>query len=223
MRDSEYPTWQQIDTEYKQARFQLEQLLKEGGTIQSQTEQLILNLDEHYIRLKNRIENSVQLRYSLTSPLPAPINRKIVKGMVAYRAWKMKVKGALSPSITWSEDAWSKEVAFADQPPSRNNHNGLHATRIEYWKKNTYGDFVSGLIDCYGKVVEHEDGVIRAECARILMILLTITDESQTMLLMTGALDLLKYRYPCTPVYMVSPYQKELIMWREVLVNYGAI
>ncbi len=223
MDSSDFPTWQQIETEYKAARFQLEQLLKEGGTIQQQTEQLILNLDAHYDLLKGRVERSVSLKYSLAGPIPPAIDRRKLQGIIAYRAWTMKVKGALSPSITWSEDAWSGEVAFADEIPRRDNWHGLHATRLEYWKKNTYGDFVSGLIDCYGSVIEHEDGVVRAECARILLILITLTDQSQSLLLLTGVYEALRWRYPNVPVYVVSPYQKDLMLWREVLTNYGAI
>lgn len=223
MHGINFPSWKQIESEYQQARFQLEQLLKEGGSIQSQTEQLILNLDEHYSLLKRRVESAVEFRHSLTGPIPPPVNRKNLRGMVAYRAWEMRIKGALSPSIVWGENVWEGEVAFADEPPKRNTWHGLHATRLEYWARNSYSDFVSGLVDCYGKVIEHEDGVIRAECARIMLILITVTDESQAMLLITGTLELVRWRYPNVPVYVVSPHQKELIMWREVLINYGAV
>src|SRR3990167_10231521 len=117
-------SWHQIETEYKQARFALDQLLKEGGSIQEQTEQLILNLDAHYEKLKNRVEGAVQLQYSLASPLPPAVDRKKLKGILAYRAWDMKVKGALAPSVSWADGTWGSEVAFADRPPSIDNHHG---------------------------------------------------------------------------------------------------
>ena len=218
-----YPPWKQIESEYKSARFNLEQLLKEGGTIQSQTEQLILNLDQHFTKLEHRMSASVHLDLSLASPLPPPINRNKVKGMLAYRAWSMQVKGALSPSIAWSDNAWAREVAFADEPPTEYNTHGLHANRLEYWTANRYADFVSGIIDAYGTVVEHGDGVVRAECARILCIMLVLTEQTQALLILTGAFESLQYRYPNTPIYIFSPYQRDLFLWREVLINHGAV
>ena len=220
----EAASWTGIVDEYRRARLALEQLVKnEEGSLRTQAEDLIVNLDIHFQRLERRVVDAVKFEHSLASPLPPPIDRHNLKGILAYRAWDMKIKGSLSPSILHSDIAWSKEVAFADQPPHSSNHHGLHATRLENWENNRYSNFVSGIVDLYGKVVEHEDGVLRAECARIACLFITITNQNQLILLITGVHDLLKYNYPNTPIYMVSTYQKKLFLWREVLVNYRAI
>jgi len=217
-------TWQAIVDEYKRARLSLEQLVKnEEGTLRTQAEELITNLDTHYNKLRRRVGCAVPLVQSLASPLPPPINRKNLKGILAYRAWEMKIKGSLSPTIISSSNTWDKEIAFADEVPDISNHHGLHATRLENWEDNHYNDFVSGIVDLYGKVVEHKDGVLRAECARIVCLFLTIDNQNEVVLFITGVYELLKHNYPSTPIYMVSPYQRKLFLWREVLVNYRAI
>jgi len=218
-------SWKSIQDEYKQARHALEQLVKqEEGSLREQAEELIINLDQHYNKLHERVDRLVAIDYSLTAPLPPPVDRHNLKGFLAYRAWDMQVKGSLSPSISWVQgDAWTNEVAFADEPPSRDNHHGLHATRLENWENNRYSKTISGLVDLYGAVIEHEDGVMRAECARIICLFIEVTGNNQIILLTTGLHDLLRKNYPNVPVYPVSPYQKKLILWREVLVNYRAI
>jgi len=222
--DAYYSSWASVEDEYKRARLALEQLVKnEEGSLRTQAEELITNLDAHFHKLEARIERTVHLEHSLTSPLPPPIDRHNLKGILAYRAWNMKIKGSLSPTIVSSNTAWDREIAFADSPPSRDNHHGLHATRLENWESNRYQDFVSGVVDLYGKVIEHEDGVLRAECARIACLFITVTNQNEVVLLITGVYELLKHNYPNTPIYMVSTYQKKLFLWREVLVNYRAI
>lgn len=211
-----------IQTEYQQARRQLVELLKAGGPIHEQAEQLIINLDIHFNNLQHRIESAVSFDHSLAAPLPPPIDRKHLRGMLAYRTWRLEAQGLLCPTVV-SGDDWRSEVAFADEPPSRYNFHGLHATRLEMWKSNRYSPFFFGLIDCYGEVVEHEDGVVRAECVRILAILINVAAENDMLLLLTGAYEMIKNRYPNTPVYILTPYQLELYMWREVLITYGAV
>ena len=217
-------TWRSIVDEYKRARLALEQLVEnEEGTIRTQAEELVVNLDNHFHKLEDRMQRTVVFDLSLASPLPPPIDRHNLKGILAYRAWNMQIKGFLSPSIMSSNPTWDNELAFADTPPHTSNHNGLHAMRLENWESNRYQDFVSGVVDLYGKVIEHEDGVLRAECARIACLLVTVTSENQVVLLITGLYELLRHNYPNTLVYPVSPYQKKLFLWREVLVNYRAI
>jgi len=225
MSASEYsPSWSLIVDEYKRARLALEQLVKnEEGVLRTQAEELIVNLDAHFGKLESRMQRTVVFDLSLASPLPPPVDRHDLKGILAYRAWDMKIKGSLSPTIVSSNDAWEKELAFADAPPHISNRHGLHATRLENWESNRFQGFVSGIVDLYGKVIEHEDGVLRAECARIACLLITVTNQNQVELLITGVYELLKHNYPNTPIYPVSPYQKKLFLWREVLVNYRAI
>jgi len=213
-----------ITSEYTQARNSLEKLVKEGDPrLASGAEELIINLDAHYELLKHRITAAVPLQYALTAPLPPPIDRRKVKGILAYRAWDMQVKGVLSPAIVCRDGAWKGEVSFADTPPTTHNGHGLHANRLEYWSANRYHDFITGIVDLYGTVIEHGDGVMRAECARILCIFVKLTTIDQNLILLTGVYETIKYRYPNIPVYVVSEYTRELMMWREVLLNCRAM
>ena len=215
-------SWAMIEDEYKKARFALEQLLKESGPISSGAEQLILELDKHFQHMKYRVDNSVPMSRALATPLPPPIDRHWVKGLLAYRAWKMEIRGCLSPAIMSTSDAWKNEVAFADCTPTVDNRSGLHATRLERWTNNSYGDYISGIVDLYGKVIEHADGVLRGECARIQMLMIEIKDSNQAVTMLTGVYELLRNRYPNVPVHIITSFQKQLIICREVLINQGA-
>ncbi len=217
-------SWQQVINEYRSAKLSLEQLLKEGGSLAENAERLIVDLDEHFRTLENRVAQAVDFNHSLTPPIPPAVDRTKLKGMLAYRAWCVRMKGVLSPVMGWHEnETWRGELSFADQPPSRDNTHGLYATRIERWVGNSYGDEYCGLVDLYGKVVEHADGVLRGECGRIVMILIQVTEASNAVAMVTGAYELVKYNYPNVPVHIVTPLMKKLILWREALVNYGAI
>jgi len=151
--------------------------------------------------------------------MPLPVYRPKLKGLLAYRAWKMEIKGCLSPHVISHMDSWSSEVAFADQCPTAYNSNGLYATKLELWRDNGYADFVCGLVDLYGTVLEHSDGILRAECAKIKCIILTITTDNQQFLLLTGVYEAFHISYPNIPIFIFTPYQKQLYIWREVLIN----
>jgi len=216
--------WRGIEAEYNVARDSLSILAKESGTLGSGAEELIINLDIHFHRLQYRMNQAVPLSQSLVAPLPPPINRFKVKGILAYRAWKMDIKGSLSPSIIRNADTWENEVAFADQPPTTYNQYGLHATRIEYWNRNSYNtQGLSGIVDLFGKVVEHSDGVMRAECARVKTIFILVDSTNELVNLITGVYELMHHQYPNTPIYMMNSHSLELYIWREVLITIGAV
>jgi hypothetical protein len=214
------PAWREIESQYKSARMELLRLAEETGTIGSTAKNLISNIDSSYSILKHRVEQAIPFERSLTPPLPPPIDRTNLRGILAYRAWEVIIKGSLSPSVQSDKSTWFKEIAFADQiPEAHYDSHGLYAHRLEIWKSNGYGDKVSGLVDLYGKVIEHSDGILRAECARVKMIMLTITDNNQLLMMLASVYESFKLTYPNTPIYIVTPYQKDLIMWREVLIT----
>jgi hypothetical protein len=142
--------------------------------------------------------------------------------MLAYRAWNLSITGTLKPSIVGGFE-W-KEVSFADYVPTPTNSHGLHATRIEQAFNNSYTDLACGLVDAYGKVVEHSNGVIRAECARVLAILINIS-SSTTMYypMVAGLYESICHHYPNVPVYIITSYQKVLFLSREMLISAGVI
>jgi len=217
---SGFPSWREIEAEYRAARSALLKLCDEGSSLGSKAKELIATLDEQYSHTKHRVEVSIPLSRSLTAPLPPPINHRKLKGILAYRAWQIEIKGTLSPVVWSGRDTWQHEVAIADSiPKPTHDSHGLYATRIERWRDNGYNDFISGLVDLYGTIVEHSDGVLRAEYARIKMIMITITDDNQLLLMLTSVYENFKLTYPNTPIHIVTPYQKQLIIWREVLIS----
>jgi hypothetical protein len=216
-------SWHELQLEYKNARAQLVSLKEEFGDMSSMATSMLATLDAQYQHLVDIIETSVPFSRVLTSPLPPPINRSKVRGLIAYRAWNTHIKGRLSPCIVNNDLAWKGEVNFSDNVPTKSNTHGLHATRIEVYDHNSYGEYITGLVDCYGTVVEHADGVLRAECARVLYIMLTIREENNYVSLLTGAYKAFTETYPNATVCVVSPFQRYLIIAREILISQGGI
>jgi len=214
--------WLNIQSEYKSARATLVSICNEFDSMAAQTQPLIDELDNYFSHLCTIMENAVPLSRVPTAPLPPCLNRKNIKGLIAYRAWNSQVKGSLHPCVV-STDSWNREVAFADEIPSERNAHGLHATKIEVFRQNGYGDYISGLVDLYGRVIEHSDGVLRAECARILCIFIEVDSESNYIALLTGVYEAFKNKYPNTPIHMLTPQQKELFIFREILISQGAV
>jgi hypothetical protein len=215
--------WRAMQNEYESAKASLSSLSTNSGILGESAKLTLAQLEESYSTVKRRLMYSVDFRHSLTAPIPPPIDRTKCKGILAYRVWDSQIKGTLCPVVMTSRMAWGSEVVFSDHIPSADNTYGLHATRIEQWLTNGYDDFISGIVDLYGKVVEHADGVMRAECARIKLIMLNISNENQNTLLLTGMYESIKLTYPNTPVIVVTDYIKKLILWREVLINYSML
>jgi len=219
--------WHNIETEYKVARGNLLKLIDQSSTYSKMAQFTLDELDKQYYITKNRVYNAIKLDQSLTAPMPQPLYRKNLKGILAYRAWKTELHGTLSPSVRNMDQSWKGEISFSDRIPiadeSLGSAHGLHAHRIEAWRDNNYEDFISGLVDCYGTVCEHEDGILRAECARILCIFFIITKDTENLLMLTGVYESFRLTYPLVPIYIMTPYMKSLYIWREVLINYHMI
>ena len=64
---------------------------------------------------------------------------------------------------------------------------------------------------------------MRAECARIQMVLVVVKSNDLAAQLLTGMYEALQHTYPNTPVYMITDMQKRLILYRELLISMGAI
>lgn len=181
---------------------------------------LLTQLEESYQHAVRAVESAVPIRLSLTPPLPPKLDRSKVKGVVAYRAWKMSEGGYLSPAIRTTSGVW-KEVMFADEIPKMGSSHGLHATRLPYYETNNYGDSYCGIVDLYGRVVEHADSVLRAECARIMCIIVDISNNDDIVRMATGTYEMLRKAYPNVQVYLMTDWQKRLYLMREILISAG--
>jgi len=138
------------------------------------------------------------------------------RGMVAFRVWNYDGFGLASTAMRYH---W-KEVNFADSVPTRSNNHGLYCIKLTGLGVLTTGanyfgtgrQNVSGFIELLGDVVEHTDGVLRAEVARL--ICLFVTSENEHVSTIIGHLY---EQYPVTPVFVLNPEQLADVVMREVL------
>lgn len=95
--------------------------------------------------------------------LPSPPTD--IHGVIAYRRWNYS--GGYLKSIGWTYQ-WKNKIEKTD-PLHSNMYGGLHAYKInDILIRRTN---VTGLVEMRGKVIEHSDGVLRSEWARILVLL----------------------------------------------------
>ena len=81
-------------------------------------------------------------------------------------------------------------------------------------RKNTpeYRRMMSGFVELLGKVVEHTDGVLRAEIAKLLCLFVTSDNNN-----VEHAVRCLRENYSFVPVYVLNPSQLADVVLREVL------
>lgn len=139
-----------------------------------------------------------------------------VSGMVAFRVWHCDAVGLASTAMRYH---W-KELNFADKVPTSHNQSGFYCIKLTGLGVLTTGaDYfdtgrqdVSGFIELRGKVLEHSDGILRAEVAKL--ICLFVTSENESIGSVVGHLYEL---YPLTPVFVLNPEQLADVVMREVL------
>jgi len=150
-------------------------------------------------------------------PIP-PLERGT---FVAFRSWVLQDDGRLHGVGIGSSYAW-REVNFADRPPSETNEHGLYAVRIDPQGliMGGTGGFLNkplcGLVTLGGTVVEHDDGWLRAEYAKL-----------ECIWYMKGGVHpyyevpLLAETYPTTPIYVCT--QRQAIDALFIMAAMGAI
>jgi len=170
-----------------------------------------VKLDEELRRVA--LEKASRFSKPVIAALPSiPESR----GIVAFRVWNYNGYGLRSTAMNYQ---W-KEVNFADMVPERHNNHGLYCIKLTGLGVLTTGSSyfgtgrqnVSGFIELLGNVVEHTDGVLRAEVAKL--ICLFVTSENEHISTVVGALHEL---YPVTPVFVLNPEQLADVVMREVL------
>jgi hypothetical protein len=148
--------------------------------------------------------------------LALPLPRLELNGeIIAFRQWQLHLDGQLrstNHNLVWAE------LEFADEMPTNSNRHGLYATRIDpvglsqgslhgYLPIGSGVDSLNGVECCglvalSGTVIEHEDGVYRAECARLLCIWLVSCSPYVYELV-----PKLYANYPTTPIYVCNTKQ----------------
>jgi len=164
-------------------------------------------------------------------PLP---NIKTMDGeIVAFRKWLYSTDGLLKSTAT--DYVW-QELNFADNPPTAKNAHGLYATRIDpigvsnngmanyYLRSDALGQPLgiecNGLVKLSGTVIEHEDGILRAECAKILCIWITANNSY-----LYQFMPRIYANYPNTPIFVCTRKQVTealfMIAMRQLIKEQG--
>jgi len=128
--------------------------------------------------------------------------------LLAVRSWDVDGHGYLHGVGAGSSYKW-REFNVADKVPTAHNGNGLYAVKLDPHGVIFGGisNYISrakccGLISVSGRVLDHTDGVMRAECATIKCIWY-IGNEAEVYF----DVPLLMQHYPTTPVYVCTQNQ----------------
>jgi len=95
-----------------------------------------------------------------------------VSGLVALRQWRLHPGMYLVSAF--QQRRFASKVVWADEIPTAENHNGIYGWRppLMFNQLECYPrEAAIGLVEMNGHVVVHENGVLRAECCRILMLI----------------------------------------------------
>ena len=172
--------------------------------------------DEEARRLKEGARLECVERFSKPVLVGLPnIDMSCVRGVVAYRTWSFD--GRLKS--TAMQYCW-KELNFADRIPTEFNNSGFYCIKLSSLGVMTTGSSyfssygrrgVSGFVELLGEVVEHTDGVLRAEVAKLICLFVT-SDNSN----LVWTVKRLHEEY-VTPIYVLNPEQLADVVIREVL------
>lgn len=156
---------------------------------------------ERYSEVYTRQERAMRALVGVGLPMPFIA----ADDFVAFRSWTVNSGGGLQGIGAGSNYEW-KEVNFADVVPTEWNGHGFYSWRINAQSMVTGGiagyfnGKAAGLIALSGKVVEHEDGVLRAECARIRCIWYLSNVPAEAYL----DVPWLMKAYPATPIFVTT-------------------
>lgn len=139
-----------------------------------------------------------------------------VRGILAYRVWGFDA-GLRSTAMRY---VW-KELNFADRVPAVYNRSGFYCIKLTGLSVMTTGAgyfgmgqrSVSGFVELLGHVVEHSDGLLRAEVARLVCLFVTPESIQFSPYIVRD----LCMQYPTTPVHVLTPEQLADVIVGEVL------
>jgi len=170
--------------------------------------------EEQKLREAAEFERVTRFNKPVVVGLP-DIDMRGVRGIVAYRTWNFdgRLKSTAMP-YHW------KELNFAGVVPTERNNSGFYCIKLtslgvmttgsSYY--NSYGrSNVSGFVELLGTVVEHGDGVLRAEVAKL--ICLFVTSDNNNLVSTVRSL----HENYITPVYVLNPEQLADVVLREVV------
>ena len=93
-------------------------------------------------------------------------------GIVAIRQWKLEPGLFLNSTVQTRR--YSSSFVWTDRLPEPHNRSGIYAHQLLDYAMVTSGfsgGCVIGIVELAGRVIEHTDGIHRAECCRVLQFL----------------------------------------------------
>lgn len=137
--------------------------------------------------------------------------------VVSFRKWDITPESCLHGVGVGSGYVW-KEVNFADVVPSGRNDNGLYSVRLDpnglLTQAGSYVGDYCGLLELRGRVIEHDDGVLRSEYARILCIWVTVCNPK-----IFETVSMLYHTYPNVPIFVCTRSQVAEALFRVVVMH----
>lgn len=152
-----------------------------------------------------------------------------VEGMVAFRTWNVRRAGVdLDIALRYGREGglflgsmvmsavW-KSVMIADRVPAEDNNSGLYCVKLDplglMTRASYYLGEVCGLLELRGRVLEHTDGVMKAEWARIICVFLQASERTE------GIYGGLSQSYPTVPIYVLHKEQIAEVLLRVTMMQ----
>lgn len=225
IREGASTLFAQVQREHAKAGEDLTSLKSGGFLNESEFTAAMGRLEVAFERVIKKFENYISFFKIPVAPLPPPVNRRDVRGIIAFRQWQYQNDdfGQLAPLIVGQRVSW-RPIMYADKVPTKNNLNGLYARELLPNLGNAYLGLSSqafGFVELLGHIEEHQDNVYRAESAKILSLYVPIPDEATHARMQLGLLERLIDSYFSVPTYPVTEYQAHLILMREILISNG--
>ena len=158
-------------------------------------------------------EKLFKFRHSLVTAGIPDIDFSDVEGLVAFRTWDVRDDKLGSTAM---RSVWNSQM-IADRIPTPNNNNGLYCVKLDplglMTRASYYLGEVCGLLELRGKVLEHTDGVVRAEWARIMCVFIQANENTE------NNYQGLCYSYPTVPFYVLHKEQIAEVLLRVTVMQ----
>jgi len=146
-----------------------------------------------------------------------------VEGMVAFRTWGIgSILDGKTGKRRWvlestaMNTSWKSQM-IADKIPTADNNSGLYCVKLDplglMTRAASYFGDVCGLLELRGKVLEHTDGIVRAEWARIMCIFIQANEKAESIYI--G----LHQSYPTVPMYVLHREQIAEVLLRVTVMQ----
>lgn len=102
--------------------------------------------------------------------IPSISLKEAPNGVIAIRCWGYDEKNKVLVSLGKGNTKWGYSYLHSDIKPEKGNESGIYAYRLG--SMNYFKGGIQGLIALSGKIISHKDGMLRAEKARILILVI---------------------------------------------------